>query len=296
MGWELKGKPQTVKVTNKLAKEWAEMDAAHTDRPLSERRLQVYEKVLADDAFRPVTWAKVYCKETGAWVRVNGKHTSTLFSSADLKGKELYVTIEEYECDALDDVAKLYATFDSRQMVRTTSDINRSFAAVIPELAGIGANTIDVAVSGMAWHFFPTTPTKEPSAEKAERLFEYSPFVLWLQDVLVGGDTDVAVRLRRAPVVGAMMGGYMKSKSAATEFWKSVRDGTDPSPKSPSRKLQMFLTMKAIDRATGSHRPDRLKGSQREFYVRCVHAWNAWRRGENTELRYYADAKLPTCV
>ena len=31
----------------------------------------------------------------------------------------------------------------------------------------------------------------------------------------------------------------------------------------------------------------------REFYVKCIHAWNAWRRNETTNLNYYADADVP---
>jgi hypothetical protein len=29
------------------------------------------------------------------------------------------------------------------------------------------------------------------------------------------------------------------------------------------------------------------------MYVKCLHAWNAWRRGEATSLQYYAKAPLP---
>jgi hypothetical protein len=33
--------------------------------------------------------------------------------------------------------------------------------------------------------------------------------------------------------------------------------------------------------------------SDREFYVKCLHAWNAWRRGEETSMPYYPDKPAP---
>lgn len=114
MGWQLDGIPKTYKVTPKLATEFAEMEAVNIDRPLSERRLQVYERQVHSGGFRPVTWAKAYCTETDAIYRVNGKHTSTLFSRLPKELlNDLHVIIEEYICDTLGDVANLYSTFDS---------------------------------------------------------------------------------------------------------------------------------------------------------------------------------------
>jgi len=31
----------------------------------------------------------------------------------------------------------------------------------------------------------------------------------------------------------------------------------------------------------------------REFYVRSIKAWNAWRKKETTDLKYFPDAKIP---
>src|SRR4051812_22803639 len=111
MGWKLTGRPKTQKVTKALAKAFVDMEAAPHDRPLSERRLQVYEKLLYMGEFRPVTWASAYCVETGETYRVNGKHTSIMLSGLEVL-PDFFVTIEEYECDTLQDVAKLYSTFD----------------------------------------------------------------------------------------------------------------------------------------------------------------------------------------
>jgi hypothetical protein len=32
------------------------------------------------------------------------------------------------------------------------------------------------------------------------------------------------------------------------------------------------------------------------MFVKCLHAWNAWRRDTVTDLKYHAQAKIPAAV
>lgn len=288
--WKLIDKPKTQKVTKKLATEFAEMDPAPHDRPLSERRLNVYRKLLTDGAFRPVTWASALCVETGGVYRVNGKHTSVLLSSLK-ELPEFYVVIEEYECDTLEDVAKLYATFDSKMQSRTTSDINASFAATVPELAEIGSRCVCLAVSGMSYHL-GTYTTSQP-AERAELMLEYTDFVVWLSEIFYyESEESSGKHIRKQPVVAAMFGCWLKSKSAATDFWKAVRNETGPKPDCPDRKLASYLLRTTVNRGQGSR--NSRHADIREVYVKSIHAWNAWRKGEPTALRYMPEADIPS--
>lgn len=307
MSWKLIGKPSTQRVTKKLATTYAEMDPAPHDRPLSERRLQVYTRQFKDGLFRPCTWASAICKETGGVYRVNGKHTSTLLSGLD-QLPEYYVTIEEYECDTLEDVAKLYATFDSNLQSRTARDIYLSFAATVTELNDLPANVIVLAVTGMSvskgkTYLNPagTTTTRGQPADRAEVLLDHPEFVLWLHSVLSAGPDNPRGRdgrsqskhMQRAPVVGAMFDSWNKAKTAATEFWSAVRDESGDSPQKPDRKLARYLLTAGVDMGAGVR--SRLRTvTPREMYVKCLHAWNAWRKGETTNLNYYADKEVPT--
>jgi len=286
MSWKLIDRPKTQKVTAKLAKSFAEMDPAPHDRPLSERRLQVYQRLLAAGEFRPVTWASALCLETGGVYRVNGKHTSTLLSGCDPM-PEFYVTVEEYECDTLEDVAKLYATFDSKMMSRTARDINASFAACVPELAPLSPYNVSTAVSGMAYCLWGEEAYSHQPAERAELMLEYPEFVLWINGY-VGSKNKP---LNRAAVAAAMFATWRKSRSAATEFWNAVREETGTSPDLPDRKLAKWLGQSGVNYGKGAARVKKV--GNREFYVKCLHAWNAWRRGETTNLNYYADKKVP---
>lgn len=273
--WTLTNKPKTSQVTKSLAKEYAEMDPAPHDRALSERRLQVYQ--------------------------VNGKHTSIMLSGLD-KMPEFYVTTEEYECETLEDVARLYATFDSKMMSRTTGDINKSFAATVPALRDLPGTTVNISVPGMSFHTWgPSGWGSHQPAERAELLLEHSDFVLWVAEILnVGtsngrGDNEgrrSCVHLRRMPVVAAMFGSWQKAKRESTEFWTAVRDETGTSPKMPDRRLARFLTQYSMTRAGGYAGKVKVAGD-REFYVKCIKFWNNWRSGEDTEVLYRPDSEIP---
>jgi hypothetical protein len=300
MAWKLRGAPKTVRITNKLAKEWSEMPSAHVDRPLRERRLGVYRTMLEGGLFRPVSWAKAYCKEIDEWERVNGKHTSTLFAMVDLtKFQDLYAVIEEYDCDSIEDVARLYSTFDSATQARNSTDVNRSFAATVPELRAMDEKAINLFVSAIAYSKNPSISSgshTNTAMDRAEDMLDHVPFCVWAHEIMYGqGLTKQAAHLRRQPVVAAMFATYNKAKGAATEFWTAVRDETGTTPDVPDRKLARFLLQMKLA-ATGQSNgiPKRFRLTPKEFYVKSILAWNAWRKKTITHLKYFADAELPT--
>ena len=289
--WKLKSTPKALKVTSKLAHEFAELDAAPHDRPLSERRLAIYQRIMARGEFRPCTWAKAYCEQTGQWYRVNGKHTSTMLSGME-QVPDFCVTIEEYQCETLEDVARLYATYDSKLANRTSMEINRTFAASVPELSSVQDRIICAVVSGLAYAKHGDGYGAIPAAERAEMLFDAVEFCLWVQE-MIGGSSD-CLHLRRVPVVAAMYGTWLKSHKDASGFWEAVRNETGDSPSRPDRRLAKFLLTVNVDNGRGAARARRC--APKEFYVKCIHAWNAWRKDQSTDLKYYSSAKVPAIV
>lgn len=213
--WKLTNAPKTQKVTVNLARQFAALDGIRQDRILSERRLGVYRRMVEAGGFRPVGWAKAWCEETKQWYRVNGQHTSNLF--AGLTNDQLvniYATVEVYQCDTIEDVAKLYSTFDSQQQSRNASDINRAFASTIPEFAEWFGDSrfLNLLVSGIAYHLEPGMKTAaglRTQAERAEVLFDYIPVCLWLREILYSERSN-AQKMLRVPVVAAMIGSWGK--------------------------------------------------------------------------------------
>jgi hypothetical protein len=303
MKWKMSEKPRTVLANPSLIREFVDMEPAPYDRPLSERRLQIYERILQMGEFRPVVWASATCGETNCTYRVNGKHTATMLSGilgAKKPLPEFYVTVERYECDRLTDVANLYNTFDSALGSRNTRDINASFASAIPELKDISFRIVTNCVSAIAYHRWTESELKlVPAAEKAEQLMDNIDFVVWVGKTFTATTVGVASQrhVTRVPVVQAMYATHSRAKSPADTFWKKVRDESDPDRDNPTRVLARYLMRTVI---SGGH-TSRVSGknkvvSAREIYVKCLHAWNAWRKGEATALNYHAKADIPKVV
>ena len=296
MAYELVGTPKTEKMTQSLATRFRDMDPVPHDRPLNPRRVEAYRKMLDAGLFRPVQWATVHCNETQATYRVNGKHTSNLFAEYEELPQPIHATIEHYHCDDLDDVARLYATFDSRTQVRTTNDINRAFAAIDPDLAEIPTKIVNLCVTAVAYVRHGDHYANKPAAERAECLLEpdCKLFVAWVRDVLQANN-DNTRHLWRSPVGAAMYATFLRSRKSANEFWLAVRDGTGATPKSPDRVLHRFLLSKSVKGSNAAARSSQLV-APREMFVKCLHAWNAWRRDTTTDLKYHAQGKIPAAV
>lgn len=297
MSWTLSGHPKTQKITKQLAEKFANMDPAPHDRPLSEVRLKVYEKIIMAGGFRPVDWAAAYCKDTGSTYRVNGKHTSTLTSGMGLDAvQDLYAVVSYYECDTLEDVARLYSTYDSKTQSRTANDINQSFASCVPQLEGVDSRTINLC-TGAIWYSQILEAYKNmQQAERAEALLEHHDFVVWVYDLL-GRNTSgkgKTAHLKRMPVIAAMYSTWNKAPQVAKRFWEAVRDETGARPEEPSRKLAKFLLLNSTLNMRGDGKSGRYRVKEREFFVKSVHAWNAYRTDEPTNLNYTATAKPPS--
>jgi hypothetical protein len=290
-------KPKTVLASETLVKEFVEMEPASGDRPLSERRLQVYRRILNAGEFRTVIWASAHCKETAGVYRVNGKHTNVLL--AGLKPlPDFHVTIERYDCDSLQDVANLYNTFDSNLASRSASDINWSFASTIKELEGCPGRVVDLTVRAASFHEWGDEGMKRvPPAERAEQLIDRYNFALWMWKTMgfrsqQGGKAHAHVL--RGPVVTAMFATHIRSPRVATDFWKQVVEESAPDNQDPTRVLSRYLVRAVLAGSTSRGRGAGKKMADfREIYVKCVHAWNAWRKGEKTALNYHANADLP---
>lgn len=298
MSWKMSEKPKTMLASKSLVTEFTEMEAVPYDRPVSERRLHVYRQILARGEFRPVTWASVLCKETNTTYRVNGKHTSLMLSAMHPL-PDFYVTVERYICDTMQDAATLYNTFDSKLAARSTNDIYWAFAATVPELKNVPKALINLVVGAAAFKKWGERYTEIPPAERAEELIDCHDFAVWLDGIITGVSSNSGMSsgrsLRRQAVVNAMLATYDKGPNKAKEFWTLVRDESAPERDDPTRKLARYLveitlTNRAFNKA-GT--PKSKRADSREVLVKCFHAWNAWRKGETTNLNYYAKAEIP---
>lgn len=297
MGWRTRS-CKVVKLTNKLALEFSELDSVR-DRPLSERRLAVYERMVSQKLFRPCSWAKAFSAESNQWYRVNGQHTSTLFSRLNPL-PDLLISVEEYECDTDEDVSRLWATFDSQKGSRTASEINHAFAATIEELREISRRIIDACVTGIAYSSsrgqHGSMYSQVSPAERAEVLFDNSDFVLWVN--ALGLAENKNRHLLRGGIIAAMYTTYRKAKAKSDEFWRLVISEESPLRTCPTRQLARWTLSTNCQTGYGSASKARKKiADPREFMVRSIHAWNAWRKDEEMSFSRYSNlAPVPNVL
>lgn len=288
--FELISKPKSLQPTKVLIDEFVNMTKVPGERPLSDRRMTVYQKILNERMFRPVTWASAYCEETDEVYRVNGQHTSLLLSRQP-KIPEFCVVLERYTCKTMKDIGRLYGTFDSKTASRSVRDINMAFASAIPEMAEISSPYIALGISASSFQRWGTNFQSIPAIDRAEQLFDCSAFVTWMH-TLVNGHRRSSKHLMRGAVAAAMYSMYLKASTKATEFWTLVRDESAPDNKNASRTLAKYLSQ-AVVGVSHSAKDAKKRASFREMYCKCIHGWNAWRKNETTALQYYPKADLP---
>jgi len=293
--WRKSESTKVLKATKSLATEWANMEGVPNDRLLDPVREARRKKDLDEGRLRDIEWSKCFCEETGKWYRINGKHTSNMLSKQETIPSDLQIAVQTYHADTLADAADLYATFDDRSSLRTLGDISKATMAAVPELVEFPKKFIGLAVTGMSLAIDGIPPPKRISAaDKARRLVTDTQFVIWLHEIFISEKT--AKHLWRGPVVAAIYSTYQKNRKDAFQFWILVRDETSTSPNTADRKLARWLNSVSIDNGQGAIAPRHKKTNTKECMAKCLTAWNAWRKGMPSDLKYYPEKRIPAPI
>ena len=292
-----------VKPTDQLICDFRGLEHTPMERPLSRTRLDHLRREMAAGRFLNLAkWARVYCKHNGRHYRLNGQHTSTVFAERPEAERPL-VVYEHFECDTPAEVAALFQGYDSRESVRSAGDITRAVFSSSPDLAGYPVRLGQALVGGLAmlaaadreWaegvrQDVKSTYRGKSAMDKASAAINYAGFAAWLKDEF--GGNEPGALLGRAPVVCAMLATRRADQAAAETFWKEVRDGTNPNPKSGSRVLREYLLAVRLSSSGGGG--TRTAAGQREVLAKCLSAWRAWREGgEVYRLAYRETSLLP---
>lgn len=284
MAWSMVGKPTTQVADHQLVERFATMTRFGGDRPLNKTRCARLRSLLEEGRFRTCAWAVCHCRADGKDYRVNGQHTSHVLAEFNGSLPAVFVTVERYEADTIEDVAELFGSFDPGWSNRTTSDTNNAYASSCKELEGIPSRIINLAASGLVSKMFKFTGTQANQDVRGKLLIKNAGFVRWLNGLEINSNTYGS--LRRAAPAAAMFACYQVDPSAATEFWLEVKTASAPVATAPSRVLEKFLsTAKA-------------RIGDREMYAKSIYAWNAFRRGQKELkcLKFNSDAPLPEAI
>lgn len=280
-------KPKLVKVTPTLAKRFRDMERYPHDRNLSPTRCEFLKNAIRQGLFRGSEWVSCRCAETSLTYRLNGKHTSAVLCElyeADEEVPDIVQLVREYEAKTLADMAHLFASFDPRQSARGKADIVRGFAATHEETAGLSPRLLNLVTTGLAFSLWERNYKRVSTQEQSVLLLQNTEFAAWVNGLLA--DQKEAKHLKRMPVVAAMARTWKTDADAATEFWTKIRDDCDDNKNAPTRVLYRWLLKHKI----GAVRNTADAVSDREAYVVCLLAWNAWRADEETVSLKVTDA------
>lgn len=280
--------PRPIQITRKNAEAHAALPNIRNDRVLKQDRLDAYKRMIVNGTMRPVTWATARCVETGETYRVNGQHTATAYMQVERVPENSYAMVEEYVCDTLEDVVRLYQTFDSKSAVRAQSEIYKAFAGTDDRLADVQARLVEKCIGGIAVSKGGGSMVYDrfanATADRATDMLRHIDFVLWVNNNFRAGQHSHMVRVG---CIAAMFSSWQKCQRDCKTFWLEIRDETNASPDHPTRKLSRFLLKFT---ANGKAGPSAIRGE----YVACLHAWNAYRKNAPVRLCYMPTAEVPS--
>lgn len=274
-----------VNITKSLAREFAAMETER-DRPVKEHLLIAHRNAIKNGLFRQPQWVSAYCEENGKTYRVNGKHTSIVFSELDdISGHK--VTVEHYNCDTVHDVTQLFSTFDSKKSARSNGDIYRFWAASVDSIADVRSRIITVSVFGMAYAYWEDNTYLQPPTAKAQLLNDHPSFVLFVDNLLVGDYRH----MNKSPVIAAVFKSWQKSQKDAQTFWEMVRDGSGSPNTTADRVLNRYLLSTSSATGRGTKTGKKMAG-QMDIYLQCLQQWKLWRQGAPGALKRRCSKKL----
>jgi hypothetical protein len=270
------------------------MEPAPGDCGLSETLVGAYDLALDEGKLRVVTWASVTMKTSGMIYRVNGKHTSEMLWRRLQDGRgmgTIYINLEEYSADSLQDVADLYSTFDSKMSARTSCDIIRAYAGAVASLRDIPDRILGLIVGGVAGVQFGAKSKEIRTVAKASLVLENEAFALWARELTAikataktKGEIHPCRKLLRMPVFEMLYRTWLVCPEAAGRFWRAVRDESDPDHESPTRVLARWLGHTCL--LARDARTAKAAVTNSEMAYKCAQAWNLWRDGKTGKLQH----------
>lgn len=268
-------KTEYFNVDHESATEHFEMLPAPNDRPLKDGRVADLREHIKRGLFHGCEWAIAKCNFDGTTRRVNGKHTSHIFSDKKFKYGQQTVAYTVWECDTLVELAIINSTYDRRVNNRSTSETNKVFAAAVPALDGAMNKTINDCVTAIACvKYGKAYNNKTKPEERAKGLIGENDFCAFVRSLLEAKSINHIVMYRRFCIMAAMYKTFAIDREAAREFWTAVMKASGTNCKKPDRRLQEYI----IKTPNRSIKADNDRNRAEIIQNRCLHYWGQWRK------------------
>ena len=276
-------------VTPDVAAKILEANVFEGQRPLRDKHVKILSETILKNLFTVghIAVAK-QCWNGGDSMLANGQHTCHAVIAA---GKSITAVCDEYHCKTPEDFALLYRQFDNNA-ARSLSEI------ALPEAIALNINwskqIINAILAGIGYIEHHNGVHKN---KRIESLKKYVSEGNAINDLLSCVKATESRHLRRGAVVAAMISTFKKCSADAEIFWEEVRDGDNLKSISPSLKLRNYLLSTNCSVGRGVHSPSlNQAATYKEMFSKCIIAWNAYRRGDATSLKYYAEKEVPKVI
>ena len=283
-------KTETVPLTLEVAKHYNQMTSLNgdrdTDSPRVRQRVNWLRELNVAGHFYSPEWSVVQVgAENGKKYRVDGAHSTQMLVESNHDFPEgLMVTIRHFRVKDINEAIYLWEQFNPQISTRSTNDVVKNRAAYVKKLNNVKVTAITVAIRGIAKHFAFQNP-KESSKDIMDYIAQYPDFIV---------DASEFIHLkmiRKTGVVAAMFATWGKDQEKSGLFWRRVRDGSASDPNCPTRKLNEYLKA-LVERSKVGGASDPVYTQ----YVKCHHAWNAWRNERTTNLKVVKGCPVPKAV
>ena len=263
-------KREIIDLTAERADEFLQRNIYFGQRKLSRDHVRLIKRAIEEKTFRTGEISTGLLKENNhpsEHLLLNGQHQLTAVKET---GITIPALIEEIECENMDDVATLYATFD--QGGRIFSDL------IVPKGKAAGISWPDwfqklILVGGL----YKDGRQHWDKQKKVECFNEYIPSGIclfeWLQ---FNGNVERKnwPHLAKRAIFATFIIAIEEDKITAKNFVIQLISGANLDQMSASKILRDFLI--AL--------PNK-KIHERDIFLKCKKAWNAFKEGKTTDLR-----------
>lgn len=272
------------KVDKTRALQWLELNTFESQRALRESHVSYLAKKMVRDEFRTGEIAFATFPDKTSYL-MNGQH---VLHAIIKSGKVVENFVELFTCDDTEDLSRLFRQYDCNP-IRTINDMVK----VEVDVLGLGwpyriANLIVGAIFRLEKKTSSTN--RNIKVDSLRRHLPEGHFIVGLF-----GGRDSGRILSKIPIVAAIIQTWKKDQEDSFDFWKGVKDGEMLKKDMPQWKLREFLIRTTFNRGSvGSYQYK--NASAKEIQCRCVIAWNAYRRGKSTNLKYHLDKPIPAAI
>lgn len=278
---------QSTRVNAAQAQKYLDMNTYEAQRPMRSKRIEQLCAAARKGLFLAGHFAVVH--KNGESILMNGQHQAAMIirTKVIVKASLDEFWLNDDEGDAV--IATLFSQYDEGGM-RTGRDVvgYHRHCFRLMDINLTACNRIAGALGYLEWgHGYGSRPKQE----RAALLGPHRKDALWVNQ-FSSSSSQHTRHIERVPVIAAFILFHRKDDSDADVFCQAVRDGDMLKRTEPAYALREYLVQISTGEKYGKKSLS-MFALNREIFVKCIHAWNAYRKGKTTQLKYHAEADMP---